>query len=101
MCVFCFVCVCNIHIIYIYIYDYILYIYIIYIYRERERDRAAREIEVTYGDVWCVGAGVELAELLASRLHGHRPVTLVGFGLGARVIMQCLLHLHAMGEPGV
>ncbi|TYH83318.1 hypothetical protein ES332_D02G124600v1 [Gossypium tomentosum] len=35
-------------------------------------------------------AGKLLAELLISRLQGHRPVTLVGFSLGARVILKCL-----------
>ncbi|KAH1097177.1 hypothetical protein J1N35_014098 [Gossypium stocksii] len=35
-------------------------------------------------------AGKLLAELLISGLQGHRPVTLVGFSLGARVILKCL-----------
>ncbi|XP_077975964.1 transmembrane and coiled-coil domain-containing protein 4-like isoform X2 [Styela clava] len=34
--------------------------------------------------------GKELAEVLLSRQHGHRPVTLVGYSLGARVIFHCL-----------
>jgi len=45
-------------------------------------------------------AALELAQVLVSRVHGHRPVTLVGFGLGARVILRCLLELYAMGEAG-
>ncbi|CAN4109857.1 unnamed protein product [Withania somnifera] len=35
-------------------------------------------------------AGVLLAEVLKKGLQGHRPVTLVGFSLGARVIFKCL-----------
>ncbi|XP_042042246.1 transmembrane and coiled-coil domain-containing protein 4-like isoform X1 [Salvia splendens] len=35
-------------------------------------------------------AGKMLAEVLLKGLQGHRPVTLVGFSLGARVILSCL-----------
>ncbi|KAK6129585.1 hypothetical protein DH2020_036686 [Rehmannia glutinosa] len=35
-------------------------------------------------------AGKLLAEVLLKGLQGHRPVTLVGFSLGARVIFRCL-----------
>jgi len=35
-------------------------------------------------------AGKLLAQTLAQRVQGHRPVTLIGFGLGARVIMVAL-----------
>ncbi|KAL6558935.1 hypothetical protein OROMI_019285 [Orobanche minor] len=35
-------------------------------------------------------AGKMLAEVLLKGLQGHRPVTLVGFSLGARVIFKCL-----------
>ncbi|KAL9234712.1 hypothetical protein vseg_009550 [Gypsophila vaccaria] len=35
-------------------------------------------------------AGKLLAEVLLEGHHGHRPVTLIGFSLGARVIFQCL-----------
>ncbi|XVE69792.1 hypothetical protein DITRI_Ditri10aG0019700 [Diplodiscus trichospermus] len=35
-------------------------------------------------------AGKLLAEVLLKGLHGNRPVTLVGFSLGARVIFKCL-----------
>ncbi|KAL1569543.1 transmembrane and coiled-coil domain-containing protein 4-like isoform X4 [Salvia divinorum] len=35
-------------------------------------------------------AGNLLAEVLLKGLHGQRPVTLVGFSLGARVIFRCL-----------
>lgn len=43
----------------------------------------------------CVSRAVEvgehLAEALLSRSHGMRPITLIGFSLGARVIYHCLL----------
>ncbi|XP_048335112.2 uncharacterized protein LOC107424393 isoform X2 [Ziziphus jujuba] len=35
-------------------------------------------------------AGKLLAESLLKGLHGNRPVTLIGFSLGARVIFKCL-----------
>jgi len=35
-------------------------------------------------------AGKQLAEVLLAREQGNRPVTLVGFSLGARVIFSCL-----------
>ncbi|KAF6145422.1 hypothetical protein GIB67_029191 [Kingdonia uniflora] len=38
-------------------------------------------------------AGILLAEVLSKGLQGNRPVTLVGFSLGARVIFKCLQHL--------
>jgi hypothetical protein len=34
--------------------------------------------------------GKQLAEVLLSREQGQRPVTLIGFSLGARVIYYCL-----------
>uniref|UniRef100_A0A0N5AQH0 Transmembrane and coiled-coil domain-containing protein 4 n=1 Tax=Syphacia muris TaxID=451379 RepID=A0A0N5AQH0_9BILA len=39
--------------------------------------------------------GEQLAEVLLSRAHGLRPITLIGFSLGARVLFHCLL---AMSE---
>lgn len=45
-------------------------------------------------------AGKQLAQVLVQRVHGFRPVTLVGFGLGARLIMQALLELASMGPSG-
>lgn len=38
-------------------------------------------------------AGKLLAEVLLKGLQGNRPVTLVGYSLGARVIFKCLQHL--------
>ncbi|KAI9333116.1 hypothetical protein BDR26DRAFT_806089, partial [Obelidium mucronatum] len=43
-------------------------------------------------------AGRILADTLLSRVQGNRPVTLVGFSLGARVIYYCLLELASRGE---
>ncbi|KAI1304612.1 Transmembrane and coiled-coil domain-containing protein 4 [Halotydeus destructor] len=38
-------------------------------------------------------AGKHLADILISRQQGQRPVTLIGFSLGARVIYYCLLEM--------
>lgn len=38
-------------------------------------------------------AGIELAKSLIDSVAGHRPVTLVGFSMGARVIYSCLKEL--------
>ena len=46
-------------------------------------------------------AGRVLAEALAARVHGRRPVTLVGFSLGARVVQSCLRHLGEEKAFGV
>jgi thioesterase domain-containing protein len=37
--------------------------------------------------------GSELAEVLIQRSQGNRPVTLIGFSLGARVIFHALMAL--------
>uniref|UniRef100_A0A7E4USN5 DUF726 domain-containing protein n=1 Tax=Panagrellus redivivus TaxID=6233 RepID=A0A7E4USN5_PANRE len=37
--------------------------------------------------------GEHLAEVLLTRQHGKRPITLIGFSLGARVIYHCLLSM--------
>jgi hypothetical protein len=38
-------------------------------------------------------AGIELAKSLVDSIAGHRPVVLVGFSMGARVIYSCLKEL--------
>jgi hypothetical protein len=44
-------------------------------------------------------AGKELARALINREHGSRPVTLVGYSLGARVIFSCLRELaHQLNQ---
>lgn len=46
--------------------------------------------------------GRQLAEVLVQRQHGKRPVTLIGFSLGARVIYYCLEELvKRKGSAGV
>jgi len=45
-------------------------------------------------------AGKLLAEVLMDCWHGDRPVTLVGYGLGARVIFKCLLELARLNHAG-
>ncbi|XP_046621386.1 transmembrane and coiled-coil domain-containing protein 4-like isoform X1 [Neodiprion virginianus] len=42
-------------------------------------------------------AGKQLAYVLLTRQHGKRPVTLVGFSLGARVIYYCLREMAEIG----
>lgn len=48
-----------------------------------------------------VKAGKLLAELLAAGAHGDRPVSLVGHGMGARLIFNALLELCRRGCRGV
>ncbi|XP_047339204.1 transmembrane and coiled-coil domain-containing protein 4-like [Impatiens glandulifera] len=43
-------------------------------------------------------AGKMLAEALMKGLQGQRPVTLIGFSLGARVIFKCLQFLAESGQ---
>ncbi|RLN40208.1 transmembrane and coiled-coil domain-containing protein 4-like [Panicum miliaceum] len=53
---------------------------------------------------WTVGidrsdkAGKMLADVLLNGLQGSRPVTLVGFSLGARVVFKCLQELAQLGN---
>ncbi|MCJ1330843.1 hypothetical protein MMC10_007530 [Thelotrema lepadinum] len=46
-------------------------------------------------------AGAVLADALENRAQGERPVTLVGYSLGARVIYSCLLSLAARRAFGL
>ncbi len=46
-------------------------------------------------------AGLILADSLIDRNLGTRPITLVGYSLGARVIYSCLLELARKGAYGV
>ncbi|XP_075882682.1 transmembrane and coiled-coil domain-containing protein 4 isoform X2 [Nelusetta ayraudi] len=57
---------------------------------------------------WCVclnrsaEVGKHLAQVLRSRQQGKRPVSLIGFSLGARVIYYCLQELaNEQGSEGV
>ncbi|CAM6100675.1 unnamed protein product [Calypogeia fissa] len=45
-------------------------------------------------------AGVLLAKCLLRGTQGNRPVTLIGFSLGARVIFSCLEYLAKKGDAG-
>ncbi|ORE01157.1 DUF726-domain-containing protein [Rhizopus microsporus var. microsporus] len=46
-------------------------------------------------------AGLVLADVLMNRNLGSRPITLVGYSLGARVIFYCLLELARMKAYGL
>ncbi|ODV88995.1 hypothetical protein CANCADRAFT_132607 [Tortispora caseinolytica NRRL Y-17796] len=46
-------------------------------------------------------AGLALADTLRNHIHGHRPVTLIGYSLGARVIYYCLLDLVRTKSLGI
>ncbi|CDK27453.1 unnamed protein product [Kuraishia capsulata CBS 1993] len=46
-------------------------------------------------------AGLVLADTLINRNLGVRPITLVGFSLGARLIYSCLLELAKQGAQGL
>lgn len=51
-------------------------------------------------DVACLRAesgGKLLANMLAARLHGDRPVMLLGVSIGARLVYYCLLELYKLG----
>jgi hypothetical protein len=46
-------------------------------------------------------AGKVLADAIISKCQGERPVTLIGFSVGARVIYSCLLELAAQNAFGL
>jgi hypothetical protein len=46
-------------------------------------------------------AGRLLADTLIAQVQSNRPVTLVGFSLGARLIFYCLLELASRGAYGI
>ncbi|SCU79117.1 LAME_0A07294g1_1 [Lachancea meyersii CBS 8951] len=46
-------------------------------------------------------AGLILADTLISQNLGQRPITLIGFSLGARVIYSCLVELCKRGAAGL
>ncbi|CAI7586735.1 unnamed protein product [Penicillium viridicatum] len=46
-------------------------------------------------------AGLVMADSLRERNLGHRPITLLGFSLGARVIFSCLKELAEKGAHGL
>ncbi|KAJ2891823.1 Transmembrane and coiled-coil domain-containing protein 4 [Coemansia aciculifera] len=56
---------------------------------------------------WAVGlerarrAGKMLADVLVNRAHGDRPVTLIGYSLGALTIFTCLQELHRRKAFGI
>lgn len=54
-------------------------------------------VSVTRADA----AGLILADSLTDRNLGSRPVTLVGFSIGARVIFACLRELASKGQCGL
>ena len=45
-------------------------------------------------------AGILLAHILMSGGHGERPVTLIGYSMGARLIFHCLLELCRHSAKG-
>lgn len=46
-------------------------------------------------------AGKILADALLQKLHGNRPVSLVGYSMGARVIFYCLKELEKQNQYGI
>lgn len=46
-------------------------------------------------------AGILLAHILMAGAHGDRPVTLIGYSMGARLIFHCLLELCRHSAKGV
>ncbi len=46
-------------------------------------------------------AAQELKDFLNSKKGGHRPVSLIGYGIGARVIVKALLDLYTLDSFGI
>lgn len=46
-------------------------------------------------------AGEVLADALINKVQGERPVTLIGYSLGSRLIFSCLQHLAKRGAYGI
>ena len=46
-------------------------------------------------------AAQELKDFLNSQKGGHRPVSLIGYGIGARVIVKALLGLYDLDSFGI
>ncbi|KAJ1677992.1 hypothetical protein EV182_005007, partial [Spiromyces aspiralis] len=46
-------------------------------------------------------AGPIIAEVLLRRVQGYRPITLIGYSIGARLIFYCLIELARMNAFGV
>eukprot|EP00894_Picocystis_sp_ML_P005535 jgi/Pico_ML_1/56052/g1648.t1 len=64
------------------------------------------EEETSEGDSGEEKAGTEeklgrvLADVLAANFHGDKPITLIGYSLGAKSIFHCLEELHKRGRRG-
>jgi hypothetical protein len=65
--------------------------------------RAARSLDSPFAiaKIRSDKAGKVLADALVQRVQGARPVTLVGYGLGSRVIHSCLLELGRRNAFGL
>ncbi|KAI1083810.1 hypothetical protein F5B20DRAFT_568449 [Whalleya microplaca] len=56
---------------------------------------------------WCIGmvraekAGLVLADILINKLYGERPITLIGYSLGARAVYSCLIALAEKRAFGI
>ena len=46
-------------------------------------------------------AGKVLADAIINKVQGERPVTLIGYSLGARVIYSCLVELAEQNAFGL
>lgn len=66
--------------------------------------RTAFRLANMIDNIWVIAmnsadqSGKLLAQSLIERKQGLRPVTLVGYGMGARLIFSCLKHLAQLGK---